>query len=313
MTDEITYKSFVHVERLDDSKVNVAEYIDANDLYCFAKIDGTNSSVWATNGKIHCGSRKREIDAEKDNANFYKYITESEDPQIAALRQFCLDHEGLIVYGEFIGHVSETMKFIGSIKTYLTGGFFIFAVFDVARGDYIPYPEYAPMFDGVYDKVLAPLAVLHHPKLGDVQALVDENHFNLPENEIGEGIVIYHYGYRDQWKNNVICKIVRSEYKEAKSKPKKEYTVGEIEQEFVDTIVTSAFMDKCRNKVCQMLDIDEFDTSNGKQINIFLNLLVSDSIDEDIYTFVKKKRFPTINFGHLKGCIMATGRKFLNL
>ena len=62
-----------------------------------------------------------------------------------------------------------------------------------------------------------------------------------------------------------------------------------------------------------MLDIDEFDTSNGKQINIFLNLLVSDSIDEDIYTFVKKKRFPTINFEHLKGCIMAAGRKFLGL
>ena len=72
-------------------------------------------------------------------------------------------------------------------------------------------------------------------------------------------------------------------------------------------------MDKCRNKVCQMLDIDEFDTSNSKQINIFLNLLVSDSIDEDIYTFVKKKHFPTINFGHLKGCIMMAGRKFLGL
>lgn len=313
MIDEITYKPFLHVERLDDSKVNVAEYINTGNLYCFAKIDGTNSSVWATNGKIHCGSRKREITAEKDNANFYKYITESTDPQIDALRRFCLKHEGLIVFGEFIGGVEQTARFIGSIKTYLTGGFYIFAVFDIARGDYVPYPEYAPLFEGVYDKVLTPLAVLHHPNLEDIQALVDKNHFNLPDNEIGEGIVIYHYGYRDQWKNSVICKIVRSEYKEAKSKSKKEYTVGEIEQEFVDTIITSAFMDKCRNKVCQMLDIDEFDTSNSKQINIFLNLLVSDSIDEDIYTFVKKKHFPTINFGHLKGCIMMAGRKFLGL
>lgn len=117
MTDEITYKSFVHVERLDDSKVNVAEYIDANDLYCFAKIDGTNSSVWATNGKIHCGSRKREIDAEKDNANFYKYITESEDPQIAALRQFCLNHEGLIVYGEISSRRTMLLVVLCSIST----------------------------------------------------------------------------------------------------------------------------------------------------------------------------------------------------
>ena len=310
---KVSYRGFTHVERLDDSKVSVAEYIDANDLYCFAKIDGTSSLVWATNGKIHCGSRKREIDAKKDSANFYKYITESEDPQIAALRQFCLDHEGLIVYGEFVGHVPETMKFIGSIKTYVTGGFFIFAVFDVARGDYIPYPEYAPMFDGIYDKVLAPLAVLHHPKLEDVQALVDENHFNLPENEIGEGIVIYHYGYRDQWKNNVICKIVRSEYKENKAKPKKEYTAGEVEQEFVDKYVTTAFMDKCRNKVLQACGADEFDTKNGKMIGMFLNLIVSDAIEEEIYDYIKRKKFPVINFGHLKGSIQSAGRKFLGL
>lgn len=313
MNDKIAYRSFTHVERLDDSKVNVADYINSDNLYVFPKLDGTSALVWGTNGEIHCGSRKREVNLKKDNANFYKYITESDNAQIAALRQFCLDNEGLIVYGEFIGHVPDAPRFLGSIKSYLDGGFFIFAVFDVARGDYVPYPEYAAMLDGVYDKVLAPMAVLHHPKLGDVQALVDDNHFNLPENELGEGIVVYNYGYRDMYKNIVICKIVRAEYKEAKSKPKKEYTAGEVEQEFVDTIVTAAFMDKCRNKVCQMLDIEDFDTSNNKHVGIFLNLLVSDSIDEDIYTFVKKKRFPVINFGHLKWAIMSAGRKFLGL
>lgn len=311
MADEITYRAFEHVERLDDSKVNVAEYIDANDLYCFAKIDGTNSSVWATNGKIHCGSRKREIDAEKDNANFYKYITESEDTQITALRQFCLDHEGLIIYGEFIGHVPETMKFIGSIKTYLTGGFFIFAVFDVARGDYMPYPEYAPMFDGIYDKILAPLAVLHHPKLGDVQALVDENHFNLPENEVGEGIVIYHYGYRDQWKNNVICKIVRSEYKEAKSRPKKVYATSENELQFVDECCTAAFLDKCRNKVSLALG-EDFDESNHKHIGYMMCLAVDDIMREEFWDFFKKKK-GQVNLSMIDKIVKAQVREFLGL
>ena len=313
MNDKISYRSFTHVERLDNSKVNVADYINADDLYIFPKLDGTSALVWGTNGEIHCGSRKREINLEKDNANFYKYITESGDAQIAALRQFCLDNEGLIVYGEFIGHVPDAPRFLGSIKSYIDGGFFVFAVFDVTRGDYVPYPEYAEMLDGIYDKVLAPITILHHPKLGDIEALVEDNHFNLPENELGEGIVIYNYGYRDLYKNIVICKIVRAEYKENKSKPKKEYTAGEVEQEFVDTIVTAAFMDKCRNKVCQMLDVDEFDTSNNKHVGIFLNLLVSDSIDEDVYTFVKKKRFPVIDFGQLKGAIMSAGRKFLGL
>lgn len=313
MNDSVRYRSFEHVERLSDDKMDVAAYLDTDKLYVFPKMDGTSALVWAADGIIHCGSRKREIDAENDNANFYRYITESEGEDVARLCEFCLSHEGLIIYGEHIGHTQFSPRFVGSIKSYIEGGFYVFAVFDVERGDYMPYPEYAALLDGVYDKVLAPIAVLDHPKLSDVEAFVDENHFNLPENELGEGVVAYNYGYRNKFRNIQIGKIVRDEYKASKSKPKKQYVVGEFEQEFVDYYITAAFMDKCRNKVCQILDIADFDTSNPKHVNIFLNLLVSDGIDEDIYTFVKKKKFPVIDFGALKGLIMATGRKFLGL
>lgn len=308
----VGFKSFLHVERLDDTVVDVAGYLDGDAIYCFPKVDGTSAVVWASDGEIHYGGRKRELSLEDNNAHFFQYITEA-DGEVAQLRQFCLDHEGLVLYGEYIGHVPQAKRFIGAIKTYIEGGFFIFAVFDVERQDYIPYPEYAAMLDGVYDKVIEPITVLDHPSLEDVQAIVDDNHFNLPETEIGEGIVIYHYGYRDLYKNHQICKIVRAEYKEAKRKAKKVYTAGEIEQEFADSVITSAFMDKCRNKVCQMLDADKFDIRNAKHVNIFLNLLVTDSISEDIYTFVKRKKFPVIDFGNLKGRIMSAGREFLGL
>lgn len=306
------FRAFEHVERLDPDKVDVAAILDSDEVYVFPKMDGTNASVWCSDGEIHCGSRKREVSIDNDNGGFCAYITQSDDEQIANLRDFCRTHSNLIVYGEYIGHVPQAARFLGSIKTYLDGGFFIFAVFDIDAGRYLTYPEYSKTLCGIYDKVLKPV-VLDHPKVGDIESLVDDNHYNLPPTETGEGVVVYNYGYRDAYGHFVISKIVRAEYKESKSKPKKQYTLGEIEQEFVDTVITCAFMDKCRNKVCQMLDAEEFDTSNPKHVNIFLNLLVSDSIDEDIYTFVKKKRFPTIDFNLLKNEIMLSGRKFIGL
>lgn len=312
---DVHYKSFLHVERLDEKKIDVADFLDSDKIYCYVKMDGTNSCVWATNGEIHCGSRKREINAENDNANFYKYIVESDDPQIVALRKFCLDHEGLIVYGEFIGHVPETMKFVGSIKTYLTGGFFVFAVFDVDRGDYLSYPEYAPLFDGIYDKVLSPIAVLSHPKVEDIQALVDKNHYNLPEHEYGEGIVIYNYGYKDRFQRPVIAKIVRQEFLQGKgTKSKKNQAIidGEIEREFVETYVTTADIAKVQAKIVVEQRAEEWDSTNKKFVGLLMNGVLVDLIDEELADFLRQKRYKVaINFNIVRNLVNQKVRDYL--
>lgn len=312
---KVRYRSFEHVERLDDSKVDVADYIDADDLYCFAKMDGTSALIWASEGVIHCGSRKRELSLTEDNANFYQYITQSEDDDIKSLREFCLSHEGLIVYGEFIGHVPQAMRFLGSIKNYLSGGFYIFAVFDVDKGDYLSYPEYAPLFEGVYDKVLSPIAVLNHPKVEDIQALVDKNHYNLPEHEYGEGIVIYNYGYKDRFQRPVIAKIVRQEFLQGKgTKSKKNQAIidGEIEREFVETYVTTADIAKVQAKIVVEQRADEWDSTNKKFVGLLMNGVLVDLIDEELADFLRQKRYKvSINFNIVRNIVNQKVRDYL--
>ena len=40
----------------------------------FPKIDGTNGTVWLSDGEVQAGSRSRQLSAESDNAGFYKNV-----------------------------------------------------------------------------------------------------------------------------------------------------------------------------------------------------------------------------------------------
>ena len=104
-----SFKSFIHVERLDETKIDVA-------VYCFSKLDGTNAVAWADdNGNIHCGSRKREVSIDHDNANFMNWFTT--DFSTEQLRDFLIQNPNLIVYGEWL-HGMDGAKQTGTIKQY---------------------------------------------------------------------------------------------------------------------------------------------------------------------------------------------------
>lgn len=230
------------------------------------------------------------------------------------MRRFAslFNHENYIIYGEWLGGC-EGSKFLGSIKTYLEGGFFIFDVFDVEAGTYLDYAVWEPMIAAFYHRVVPQIALLDHPTEQEVESYLDKCGFNLPDGALGEGIVIKAQpAFRDVYGNIQIAKIVREEHRENKAKPKKEYTAGEVEQEFVDKYVTAAFMDKCLNKVLQVCGDDKFDYRNKKHMGMLISLTWQDAVDENIFDFVKKKK-PTINFGTLNGLIAARIRKFLNL
>lgn len=305
------FRSYTHVERIDrDECAGILQ----NHIIIQAKLDGSNSLVYSRDGEVYCGSRTRELSDTKDNANFRNYILTSEDEEVAALREYVLAHPNYIVYGEMLGHVPPyTTKFIGSIKNYLRGGFFIFDVFDTDEGTYLPYHEWEPEISAFYSRVVPLIAEFDNPTNEQIVECIDKNGYNLPDGVLGEGIVIKaEPSFRDKWGNIQIAKIVRDEYKQDKAKPKKVYADGDVEQEFVDKYVTDAFLDKCRNKVLQVCGDDAFDYRNKKHMGYFMNLIVSDAISENIWDFVRKK-LPTINFNTLKGLICAKGRAFLNL
>lgn len=112
------FNKYVHLER--STRAEVQNFI-GRDTILQPKLDGTNSSIWVNdNGNITCGSRTREISIEKDNAGFADYITNTDDTEVKALKNWLLDHPNYIIYGEWLGGV-DGCKFTGTIKTYLEG------------------------------------------------------------------------------------------------------------------------------------------------------------------------------------------------
>ena len=137
------FRKYTHIQKIDRDEV---KGILAGHCVVQPKLDGSNSLVYSRNGEIYTGSRTRELGGEKDNAGFDTYIHSSNEPRIVKLRAFVLAHPEYIVYGEWLGNVNPYCgKFIGSIKRYLEGGFYIFDVFSIPDATYLPYNEWEPM------------------------------------------------------------------------------------------------------------------------------------------------------------------------
>lgn len=86
------YKSYTHVLRIDKDEV---QGILCGDVVVMPKLDGTNAGLFMKDGTVHAGSRTREINMNKDNANFCKTLTlngEKEFPQIIKYLESHPDH-----------------------------------------------------------------------------------------------------------------------------------------------------------------------------------------------------------------------------
>ena len=307
-----TFKPFLHVERLDDTKIDVAAFLTGK-IYCFSKLDGTNAVAWADeSGNIHCGSRKREVTVDHDNANFMNWF--STDASTEKLRDFLVQNPNLIVYGEWLNGV-DGAKQAGSIKQYLTPGFWVIGMFDTDAGNYLYYDIYAHLLEGIYDQIDRPVAILNNPKKEDIINLLTDNHFNLPDDVNGEGIVCWNYDFRDKFGHFQVAKIVAQEFLEHKgtSQKFKQPQVREgLEQDIVNAFVSSADCEKCKQKVMIMFNLDSWDNS-GKNIGAFLNLLYNDLIEEEMVSIVKRFKNPVIDFAILKAACFTKGRTYLGL
>ena len=303
------YRAYTHIERAN--KPQVASVMNAPLVSVQPKIDGTNACVWADDdANIHCGSRTREVGdtKETDNQGFCSYMTPSDET--AKLRAFCITFPNYIVYGEWLGQ----NKCLGSIKQYIKRGFWVFDVYDTDTGDYLPYEDWSYMLGGLYEQYVPELwrgagADLTQEK---IDSLLESNHFNLPADVIGEGIVIKAQpSVRDSYGHPVIAKIVREEFHEKKSRPKKVYAPSENERQFVDECCTAAFLDKCRNKVSLALE-EDFDENNHKHIGYMMCLAVDDIMQEEFWDFFKKKK-GQVNLSMIDKLVKTQVREFLGL
>lgn len=300
-----TYKSYTHVLRIDKDKVRG---ILCGDVVVMPKLDGTNACLFMKDGTVHAGSRHRELNANKDNANFYRTLVTKAMEEFPQVIVYLTKHPDHIVYGEWLG--AEGEKFTGHIKDYIRHGFFVFDVFDTVADAYIPYDVYKNDF-GNYSKVVPVIATFHNPTREEINACLDKTDYNLMPNAKGEGIVIKNYQFRDTYGHIQIAKIVRDEFIQEKSKPKKPLAAGQNEENFVDKFCTNSFMSKCQAKVMNALNIDVWVTDK-KPVGMFLNLCLTDLMEEDFWGYFKKKK-GVVDLNAIQRLVFARCREYLNV
>lgn len=285
MDKKMAFKKYMHIEKYGTPPT---EGIDVGKCYIFSKIDGTNGSVWMEeDGKVHCGSRNREITAGNDNHGFVRWLIKQEN-----IYQILNTYSNIRLFGEWL--VPHTVK---HYREEAWKNFYVFDVFDEERLQYIHYNEYKPILDKFGIEYIPPLAVIKNPTYERLMGLLDKNYYLIPDGEKpGEGIVIKNYEWKNKFGRQVWGKIVRNEFKEDKSKvqPTDIKKKKLVEEEIVREYVTQHLVDK------EFAKINNEVGWTSKQIPRLLNTVYYCLVTEEAWNFIKKFKNPTIDFGKLK-------------
>jgi hypothetical protein len=306
------FRKFDHVERYGNSEV---EGIDIGEVYVFPKLDGTNASVWLSELGVGCaGSRNRVLSAEKDNHNFFKMAQSS--PTFDSLLHKFMHHN---IYGEWlVPHTLRTYRYDAWRR------FYIFDIWDMQTRGYLHYTEYAPWCLSKNIPVIEPLCIINNPTEDQLRAQVQANTYLIADGRgIGEGIVLKNYSWTNKYGRQPWAKIVNNEFKESNQR---EFgtTVkeGAVQPEIViaQSCITRALVDKELAKIVwsyskligrhvrsEYLTILE---NNRKTIiPRLLETIFHCVVTEELWSAVKKLKFPTVNFRRLRACCITETKK----
>lgn len=304
------YKSYQHVERI--SSVSCEGLLNNPRVFVEAKVDATNGVVWYENHMYHAGSRKREISLEDDNAGFAQWFFNSEDEEACGLRTCLLDHPDLYIYGEWLA------RFVGQIKDYNQEAkyhFYIFDVYDAAKGEYLASDIWRPMLAqyGLEPWFVEILAVLDYPTKEQIAEIAQNNKFLLDNaSHPGEGVVLKCYEWRNQFGRQQWGKLVLDEYKQEKARNKAVRLPGAVEQEIVEIYVSPSELAKTYAKIALQCGVEKLDCSNKMHVGRFIGMAWNDLL-ECCPDWVKKMKNPIVDFGALRGLCNDKARKFLGL
>jgi len=292
------FNKYQHIERLGTTEVD--GLLDGT-CHVFPKIDGTNSSVWLEDGEVRCASRRRVITPEDDNAGFAAWV------QSSGIRDFFMTWQGLRLYGEWlVPH---------SLKTYREEAWRRFYVFDVViDGEapyHLPYDEYRSKLEEYGIDYIPCMAVVENALTYDFNQLLPQNTFLMQDGCQGEGIVIKNYDFRNRYGRTTWAKVVAAEFKEKHIREMGPPTkVGEstVELRIANEFVTKAMVDKVKAKI----ESDDPLGWTSRYIPRLLNTVYYDLVREESWNFVKKYKYPTIDFKKLSKLVSCRVKELLS-
>ncbi len=291
----MNYKSYQHIEKLGREE---CEGVLSGTVTLQPKIDGTNSVVFlGDDGKIHAGSRKRELTLDDDNAGFYNTIEKDEN-----IKNYLEKHPSHYIYGEWlVPH---------SIKSYNDDAwkkFYIFDVFDDEEKRYLSYDEYVPQLEEFNLTYIPEIARLNNPTIEEVASYINKTHYLMPEEQIPEGVIAKNYNYRNKWGHVVWGKIISDEFFNKKQRLRQ--TNHEAKENFELKIANEYISDSLIRKEYAKILNEHKSASRNELIGRVLNAVYDSFIEEDLITVVRKNKGCTINFNNMKNLLIQELKK----
>ena len=282
------FNRYQHIERFGTDEV---DGIEIGKCYVFYKIDGTNGQVYLDKeGNLKAGSRNRVLTLDNDNAGFYQYVLDNKK-----IKEYLLKHKNHRLYGEWlVPH---------SLKTYRYDAWKKFYIFDIAlhndeddSEEYIPYEIYKPMLDEAELDYVPPLAIIKNPAEENLYKCLEKTGQFLVEDGKGkgEGIVIKNYDFYNKYGRQTWAKIVCNEFKETHAKAMGADEINSkkvIEEVIVNEYCTEAFIEKEYAKI-----VNDKNGWKSQYIPELFGRVYSELIKEEAWHFVKKFKYPKINF-----------------
>lgn len=295
------FKKYQHLVRFGTTEV---QNIELGECFIFPKLDGTNASVWLSDGELQAGSRNRQLSIDRDNAGFLKWASAQEN-----LLNYLKENPSHRLFGEWlVPH---------SLKTYREDAWRKFYIFDVVEDrhtteirhesdekfKYLHYNEYKPLLEKHSLDYVPPIAIIKNTNYEQLVAQLKKNDFLIEDGKgCGEGIVLKNYDFKNTYGRTTWAKIVTSEFKERHAKVMgKSTTEGKkmVEEEIAEKYVTAAFCEK------EYAKIENADGWSAKMIPRLMNTIFYEIVKEESWNFIKEHKNPTINFKTLKHFVFA--------
>jgi len=291
------FREYMHIEKLASDEV---EGILEGKCWVFPKIDGTNASVWLSDGKLQFGSRKRHLHEGSDNAGFLVSNKDSFN-----LLKLLSHNPSWRLYGEWL--VPHTLK------TYSGDAwrkFYVFDVFDEATQRYLPYGDYCALLHNHDIEYIHPLRVYTNPTEEALLKPLHENTFLIEDGKgIGEGIVIKRYDFVNKYGRQTWAKLVTNDFK-AKHARNSTPEVTELQKTVEEKVIASHLHYSTIEKVYAKLTQNE--TWSSKLIPQLLGTVWHDFVTEEIWDILKKHKNPTLDFARLQRLVNARTKEVLN-
>jgi hypothetical protein len=267
------FRKYQHIERLDSDEV---EGLLDGEVFIMPKIDGNNVSIWFENGRICVGNRHREfISTEaEDDRDFFYYILQPEVNQ--KLETLFREYPDWRLYGEWlVPH---------NLRTYEHTAWEKFYIFDVERdGVYLPYKEYQPVLEARGLDYIPVITTITNPTSEELLDLLKENTYLIQAGRgFGEGLIVKRYDFINKYGRTTWGKVVADCFKESNAKEMNAGYEVSVERAFAEQYVTTMRINK-------ML-IEMGDWNPKRSVELF-NRIYHDLVNEELWNFLKKKKF----------------------